>query len=70
MSTPPFGRIPYNILTSGLLAQMKPADAKVYVAICAHGDQNYKARPSLNRIAEVAGIARRSVYRCNGVGAV
>jgi len=58
-----FGIIPYKPVKAGAVARMKPADAKVYIVICAHASaKTWEARPGVGRMADLAGITKRAVY--------
>ncbi len=58
-----FGIIPYKPVKAGAVARMKPADAKVYIVICAHASaKTWEARPGVGRMAELAGVTKRAVY--------
>jgi len=53
---PQFGRVPYQPIDAGAVASMKPADARVYLVLCAHGDQYWRACLGIRRIAQLAGV--------------
>ncbi len=59
-----YGVVPYDPVESGAVAGMTPADAKVYLVLCAHvRSKTWDANPSIARLAELAGMSSRSVYR-------
>jgi len=59
-----YGIVPYGPVNSGAVARMKPADAKVYLVLCAHvRSKAWEANPSIARIAELTGMSSRSVFR-------
>jgi DNA-binding transcriptional ArsR family regulator len=73
MSRP--GVVPFDPIDKGLAARMKPADAKVYLVLCAHADANtLTAYPGVARLAELTGYTERAVQvaldRLRGLGAI
>jgi DNA-binding MarR family transcriptional regulator len=57
-----FGRIPTWIVTTGKLAALTPAAAKVLVALCSYADRSYLCFPSATTLATAAGITSRAVF--------
>ncbi len=58
-----FGRVPYGMIDAGLIADLKPAAAKVYLVLLAHADQEWRARVGMRRMAKLAGVMVGSVSR-------
>lgn len=58
-----FGRIPFSVVSSGMLASLKPAATKIYMVIAAHANAQWQAKLGMRRIAELAGIELGSVSR-------
>jgi len=64
MDASQFGKVPYQIINSGLVGSMKGSDAKVYLVLVGHcSGKNWTACPSLARIAELSGLSRQGVCR-------
>ncbi len=62
-----FGRIPFWVVDSGLVAAMRPAETAAYLVLTAHANgRTGQARPSIERIARRAGLTDRSTRR--GIG--
>lgn len=60
-NNPQFGRVPYAIVTSGALSDMKPADSRLYIAICAHAGADWKASVGVRTLARETGLKEGSV---------
>lgn len=58
-----FGRVPYDIIDAGLIADTKPAATAVYLVLLAHVDENWTARVGMRRLAKLAGVMLGSVSR-------
>ena len=59
-----FGRVPYWILDTGLVAAMSDVDAKVYLVVAAHvNGRSWDASPGQERIAQLVGKTERTVRR-------
>ena len=59
-----FGKVPFSVIAGGAIRRMRSADAKVYLAIAAHlNGADWSAAPSIARIADLTGIAERTVRR-------
>jgi hypothetical protein len=56
-----FGRVPYPPIEAGIVTQMKPADAKVYIVLCMHANKNWIACPGQRRIAKLTGLTHGTV---------
>ncbi|NQV80621.1 MAG: hypothetical protein HQ495_08705, partial [Alphaproteobacteria bacterium] len=73
-STPQFGRVPYAPIDARAVATMKPADAKVYVVLCAHVGSDWTANPGQRRIARLAGLTHgavgKALARLAGIGLI
>lgn len=68
-----YGIIPYKPVEAGAVRQMTEADAKVYIAICAHvRAKTWQANPGSDRLAELTGLSGRAVRlairRLEGIG--
>jgi len=59
----PYGVIPYEPVEAGVIKHMTGADAKVYLAICAHVRAKTwaPAMPSQARLADLCGLTERAV---------
>lgn len=68
------GNIPYSAIDGGLVVQMKPADARVYLVLAAHADRQFRCRVGMRRVAEksglLAGSVSRSMKRLESIGAI
>ena len=53
--TPGFGRIPSRPIHAGVLADLRGADVKVYVAIASHVDENRRCKVGVRRLAKLTG---------------
>lgn len=59
-----FGKVPYAMIASGAMQFLNRNDLAVYLVLAAHSDgRTWEARPSVNRIAFLAGVHVRSVPR-------
>ena len=59
-----YGRLPYEVVTSGALASLGRSDWAAYTVIAAHiGGSSWTAFPSLATIARCAGISHRTATR-------
>ncbi|MCE9591133.1 MAG: helix-turn-helix domain-containing protein [Planctomycetes bacterium] len=71
---PQFGRVPYWIVESEVIAAMKPADARVYLALCAHAGNDWTARPGVRRLAAKTGLmigtVSEALHRLTQLGVV
>jgi len=56
-----WGRFPFWLVNSGVWAALKPADRAVFGVIAAHTGRDWASRPSLTRIADLAGLKRGTV---------
>ena len=70
-----FGRVPYRPVNAGLIAQMKEADVRVYVVLCAHLDETFTGSPGLDRIRKLSGLKHqssvcRAIKRLEQLGAI
>ena len=54
-----YGKVPYGVADAGGFAGLNRAEAVVYLVLAAHvNGQNWTARPSVARIAELAGLSQ------------
>ena len=58
----PYGRVPFSMVDSGVIAEMTEADSKVMLAIAGHF-QDGIAYPGKSRLARLCGLHRRTVER-------
>ncbi len=58
-----FARLPAQWITSAVLSHLSAADLKVSLALGVHVDRDYCCHPSVARIANLTGLAERSVTR-------
>lgn len=58
-----WGRVPRGPVAAGLLARAGPTAAAVYLVLCSHAGADWAARPSVGRLATLAGLSRRAVQR-------
>ena len=61
---PPFGRVPTEIIASGILAELNGTEARLYLAICGfNGGRSWSATISIGRLAEIIDKSKRTVQR-------
>jgi len=69
-----FGRVPYALGNTDIIARMKPSDAKVYLAMALHADKRWQVKAGLRRVAKIAGVqlgtVSEAVRRLETLGAI
>lgn len=58
-----FGRLPYDIVCSGILASLGESELRAYIVICTHANKQWKSSPKVETIAKLSGISNRQIYR-------
>ncbi|QNN24939.1 helix-turn-helix domain-containing protein [Planctomycetales bacterium ZRK34] len=69
-----FGRIPYALGDTDIISRMKPSDAKVYLAMALHSDDQWQVTAGQRRLAKIAGVKLGTVSeaarRLESLGAI
>lgn len=58
-----YGRVPRQIITERRLSKITGSAAKVYLALCAHADRQWTARPGLATLARATGLDKSTIAR-------
>jgi len=59
-----FGKLPYRVVTSGMLGRLKRSELAVYVVIAAHSNgDDFTSRPSVATIFAEANVSERTAQR-------
>jgi Helix-turn-helix domain len=63
---PQFGRVPTAIVTSGVLAQVKPAACRVYLCLCARANRQWQTYVGVRRLANDTGHCTGTISEAVG----
>lgn len=62
-TTHAYGRVPFEAICTGAIRSLDCTAAKIYIVLCAHTNADWTSRPSIKRLAALAGCSSRTVSR-------